>query len=303
MGPTPEARYVDAVLDAGRQAYGDLGIDRSAAQAALARIADMVLAAERSVDPETEIGLGAIVDRLVLEDVYLSEALLQGRSIAWATFEQLLERAFRSVRAHFSGRTPRALLDEIRESILGTFFIDGKIEGYRATAPIGAWGRQVVFNLFRQRINLRHSGREPASLSQLSDEEGGSNEALLPPSREPGPPEIVQQNELGEALRRAVPEAMASLDRDEHRMLDVLPTKRMTQIDLAAELGVSPFKLNRWYKEVRERFLRSVTRHVREIIGLEEQESERLVDHLVALWARDPKARSGSELSQPEPPG
>ncbi|MAB88236.1 MAG: hypothetical protein CMJ90_02100 [Planctomycetes bacterium] len=291
------------MLDAGRQAYGDLGIDRDAAEAALTRIVDMVLSAERAVDPETAVELQAILDRLVLQDVYLSQALMAGHGAAWTTFEQLLERAFRSVRAHFSGQTPRALLDEIRESILGTFFIDGKIASYRATAPIGAWGRQVVFNLFRQRINLRHSGKEPASLSQLSADADGSNEALLPASREPGPPEIVQQSELGEALRRAVSTAMASLDRDEQRMLDVLPRKRMTQIELAAELDVSPFKMNRWYKEVRERFLRAVTRHVREIIGLEEQESEQLIDQLVTLWARDPIPGSEPDLSQPEPPG
>lgn len=298
----PQPRHVDAVLDAGRKAYGDLDVDADAARNALVRIVGMVVEAERASDPDADIDIDMVVDVLVLQDVYLSEALILGRSAAWTTFEELLERGFRSVRAHFSGQTPKILLDEIRESVLGTFFIDGKISSYRATAPIGAWARQVVFNLFRQRINRRRSGKEPASLSQLADEPGDADEALLPPSHEPGPPEILQQVELGDALRQAVPRALSGLDRDEQRMLEVLPTKRMTQIDLAKELGVSPFKMNRWYKEVRDRFMRGVTRHVREIIGLDEQEAERVVEHLAALWARDPISGSGTDLSQPGPP-
>ena len=78
--------------------FGDLGIDRDAAEAALTRIVDMVLSAERAVDPETAVELQAILDRLVLQDVYLSQALMAGHGAAWTTFEQLLERAFEALR-------------------------------------------------------------------------------------------------------------------------------------------------------------------------------------------------------------
>ena len=255
------------------------------------------------MSPEAEVETDEIVDLLVLEDVYLAQALIRGNGDAWSAFEELLERCFRSVRSHFSGQTPRVLLEEIRESVLGTFFMDDKVSSFRATAPIVAWARQVVFNLFRQRINQRRSGREAPSLSQLIEEGGDPEEALLPPSRGPTPPELLHRAELATALKRAVPEALKSLDRDEQRMLAVLPTKKMTQIELAEELGVSPFKMNRWYKEVRQRFMRAVSRHVREVIGLDEQEAERLIDHLAALWANTSISQQSSDLAQPGPPG
>ena len=302
----------------GMQAYGDLGIDDDALTLGVARIITQVAAAERSSAPNAQVTVPDILEVLVLRDVYLAEGLLLGSETAWAAFEGELEGAFRSVRSHFSGQTPQVLLDEIRDSVLGTFFVDGKVRTYRATAPIGAWARQVVFNLFRQRINLRKSGKEATALSQMTDEESrGGEDSLLPPSGAPSPPEVLHRIELSQALRHAVPKALATLDRDEQRMLDVLPIKRMTQVDLARELGVSPFKLNRWYKEVRARFLRGVTRHVREVIGLDDEEARRLIDHLAAVWARsgpvpeEPRKDGGEDhistpqidLAQSDPPG
>ena len=280
-------RHVETVLAEGRSAYGDLGLDEVAATAGLARIITAVATAEIASVPDAPPTVDQICGVLVMRDVYLSEALLRGVSTAWLRFEEVIEVAFRSVRSHFSGQTPQVVLDEIRESVLGTFFIDGKIATFRATAPLGAWARQVVFNIFRQRMNKRRSGREATSLSQLADQESEDHAQLLPPSREPPPDEVAHLAEWGVALERAVPEALESLDRDERRMLEMLPTKRMTQVDLARELDVSPFKLNRWYKEVRQRFLRSVTHRLRMLIGLDEDESHRLVDYLVGLWCEE----------------
>lgn len=299
------AHVVAEIHAAGVDAYGDLGVDEGVVAAGMARIVTLVAEAERAAAPNGELSVEAILGVLVLRDVYLAEALVRGVGAAWTAFESQLEGAFRSVRSHFSGQTPQVLLDEIRDSVLGTFFVDGKVNSYRATAPIGAWARQVVFNLFRQRINFRRSGKEATALSQLGDEDTHGPDTLLPPSGAPEPPDALHRIELSEALRHAVPKALATLDRDEQRMLDVLPTRRMTQVDLARELEVSPFKLNRWYKEVRERFLRGVTRHVREVIGLDEEEAQRLIDHLAAVWARggtDPTSRRGGDLSQPDEP-
>jgi len=283
---TQEGPRVQQVLTEGRSAYGDLGIDDILATAALSRIAISVIKAELASDRMTSPpSLEQVFPLLVLRDVYLSEALLRGHGEAWTQFEELLEVAFRSVRSHFTGQTPQRVLDEIRESVLGTFFLDGKIHSFRATAPLGAWARQVVFNIFRQHMNRRRDGRESTALSQITDnDQEGAADALLPPSREPPPHELLHRAEWSEALERAVPEALDLLDRDERRMLEVLPTRRMTQIQLAEALGISPFKLNRWYKEVRARFLRSVTHRLRLLVGLEQGESERLMDYLVTLW-------------------
>jgi len=291
----------------GEEAYGDLDLDDTMVATGAARVVTLVVDSEQAVDAAGEITMPAIIDTLVLRDVYLAEALVRGIGAAWTAFEDQQEGAFRSVRSHFSGQTPQILLDEIRDSVLGTFFVDGKVRTFRATAPIGAWARQIVFNLFRQRINLRRSGKEATALSQLGDDEQGADR-LLPPSGAPSPPEALHRIELSDALRYAVPKALATLDRDEQRMLDALPTKQMTQIELAEEIGVSPFKLNRWYKEVRERFLRGVTRHVRERIGLDDEETQRLIDHLAAVWARSatgptPISRSEQDLPQPEDSG
>ena len=190
--------------------------------------------------------------------------------------------------------------EEIRETILGTFFLDGKVATYRATAPIGAWARQVVFNLFRQRMNQRRSGRETPSLSQIG-ETGKDAESLLPVSREPPPPDVLDRAEWSEVFARVVPEALSCLDRDERRMLEVLPTKLMTQVQLCKEMGISPFKLNRWYKEVRQRFLREVTHRLRLLADLDEVQADRLVAYLASLWSgrAPPSARESPQGGPP----
>jgi RNA polymerase sigma factor (sigma-70 family) len=274
---------VARLLEEGRAAYGDLGLNPLSGAKALARLIAAVAASERSRDASAVISIDQIVASFVLQDVYLAESLLHGCSPAWARFEEELDAAYRNVRSHFLGQTPSRILEEIRESVLGTFYMEGKVATYRATAPISAWARQVIFNLFLQAIRRARSGRDPTSLSQLMDG-NDAQESLLPPSREPPPPDVLGRREWHEAFLRAVPEALEALDRDERRMLEVLPTKRMTQVQLAQELGVSPFRLNRWYKEVRQRFQREVTHRLRLLVDLDAGDVDRLVAYLATVW-------------------
>lgn len=290
------AGFLGKIERDGRARYGELGIGSDGCARSLARIVCANLAAERTATPGHETPPDEICDGLVAADIYLAEALLAGVPAAWTAFEDLIETAWRTVRSHFAGHTSRRILEEIRESILGTFFLDRKVASWRATAPLGAWARQVIFNLFRQRMNERKSGREGPTLSQIGDS-GADSEGLLPPSREPPPPDVLDHAEWSEVFARVVPEALGTLDRDERRMLEVLPTKRMTQVQLCRQMGISPFKLNRWYKDVRRRFLRDVTHRLRLLCDLDEVQADRLVAYLAGLWN---SGNSGSERDFPQ---
>jgi DNA-directed RNA polymerase specialized sigma24 family protein len=275
--------------------YGDLGLGEEACGRGFARIVAAVLEAEADALPGEPLpAIDEVCGTIVLPDAYLAQALVEGRAEAWQTLEELLDTAWRTVRAHFAGQASRLVLEEIRESILGTFFLDGKVATYRATAPIGAWARQVIFNLFRQRMNQRRSGHVAPALSQIGETDADL-EGLLPPSRELPPPDAMDRTEWSEVFARIVPEALAVLDRDERRMLEVLPSKAMTQVQLCKELGVSPFKLNRWYKDVRRRFLREVTHRLRLLSDLDEVQADRLVAYLAGLWSQEAVGDSTQE--------
>lgn len=267
----------------GRARYGPLGLSQDEVLAAFARLGTAILAAElrRGGGPEKGQPLpsiSAIVEALVPSEAYLAEALVRGRASAWHVFDTVLERSLRLVRGQYPGVGPQRALEEVAEGLQGAFWADGRIASFRATAPIGAWTRQVLLNMVRQRLASQRTRPAPLPLSTLQHDD----EAGPPPIPDPGasPEERVTEDEWADVLRRAVPAAVARLDRDERRMLRALPTREITQVALAKELGVSPFKLNRWYKEVRERFLRELTHQLRLEIGLEAREAEGLVGYL-----------------------
>ncbi len=268
-------------LREGRARHGDFGLDARALLVAVARAAIEVAEAEKRAGgrPTPE----GVLATLLPAELYLAEALCRGVPAAWSAFEDVLEASFRSVRSHLGGRASRTIMREIRESILGTFFLDRKVDTYRGTAPLGAWARQVIFNLFRQRLHLRKTGRETPAFSQIGAQDDDI-ESLLPAAREPPPPEMLDRDEWTAALARVVPEAFRDLDPVERRMLEVLPTKIMSQVKLCRELGISPFKLNRWYKDVRRRFLRGVALRLKADCDLDELQAERLIGYLAGLW-------------------
>lgn len=278
------APWIRRLRDEGRGRYGDLGLGDEGCQIAVFRLVELNLLAERRRQPSAALQPETHAERLIFADGYLAEALVQDREAAWDTFSGVLASALRQAARHSSGI--RARWEELEDDLLALFFGGEKVATYRATAPIAAWARQVVINVMRQRLQGRSRLVTETSLPSLRDPDGQSG-LLEPASTAPGPEDEATRREWREALRAAVPKALQGLDRDERRMLSELPVRRITQVEMAQELGVSPFKMNRWYKEVRGRFLRRLTHELRLAIGLASDETEELVSWLTAALERD----------------
>jgi|GEM_PF-6358928 RNA polymerase sigma factor (sigma-70 family) len=269
-----EAPRLAEMQRVGFATYGDLGLGVRDATRALARCAEAI------VRVEGELPHSALA-RVVLADAWFAEALLLGRESAWKQFSPIVGAAVRSLHANVHSALGRLIITDLEGSALGAFYMESRIASYRATAPISAWARTVVFNLWRAALARQKDSRTAVAFSQLTAEDGAV-EDLAPPSHEPDPAELASREEWDKILARIVPEALSGLDRDERRMLSALPSKQVTQVALARELGVSPFRINRWYKEVRERFLRAVRRGLQLDAHLSELEAERLVAWLAS---------------------
>lgn len=270
-----ESQRIHAMQRTGSATFGAFGLTRMDAARALARCTDAIVRMEGD-EPRNAL------ERVVLADAWFAEALRLGREDAWIRFEGIVSAAVRSLGSESRSLLGRLALKDVEDAALGAFYLDGRIASFRATAPIGAWVRQVVFNLWRAQLARRKDPRTGVPLSQLASEEGSADD-LLPPARDLDPAECASREEWDRILARVVPEALAQLDRDERRMLAVLPGRQLTQVALAEELGISPFKINRWYKDVRERFLRAVRRGLQLEVHLSELQADRLVAWLAGL--------------------
>ncbi len=285
-----ESQRIDAMQCAGVAVFGAFGLTTTDAARALARCASAIVRIEGDV-PRSAI------KRVVLADAWFAEALRLGREDAWLHFEGIVAAAVRSLGSESRSLLGRLTLKDVEDGALGAFYLDGRIASYRATAPIGAWVRQVVFNLWRAGLSRRKDPRVGVPLSQLAAEDGTA-EDLLPAARDLDPAECASREEWDRILARVVPEALAQLDRDERRMLAVLPGRQLTQVALAEELGISPFKINRWYKDVRERFLRAVRRGLQLEVQLSELQADRLVAWLAGLDTTGAPGPAGAENAQ-----
>jgi hypothetical protein len=61
---------------------------------------------------------------------------------------------------------------------------------------------------------------------------------------------------------------MDSFSADEQRLLRELSSRQSTQVGICQEFGMSPFTLNRWYKEIRGKFQLRLVRELRDLLGL-----------------------------------
>jgi RNA polymerase sigma factor (sigma-70 family) len=224
------------------------------------------------------------LETLCFEDLSFVEALVRGNGKAWQRFDALLLRIVAQVSSRFRNTSSKRILEDLRQEIMGLFYLDGKVLTYRASAPLEAWVRQVVFNHWRRAVKQESGEKRIHSLDQTS--EGHDAPRLIADPKAAPPDHRMDQREWASALARAIPEAMKSLDRDERRMLELLPSKKLTQLEMAEELKVSPFKMSRWYKEVRERFQKSLTRELRRDLAIEEAEISHLMEYLAELWTR-----------------
>lgn len=281
-----DAGTLDSMESEGRRLYGAFGLSREELAAGLARLLVLAMrAAERKSPGQPPASPEIFASLICPADAYFAEALVLGRGEAWRLFDGILHRVVGQVGHRFRGKSSSRILDEMREETMGLFYLDGKVATFRATAPIEAWARQVVFNQWRRAVSREGPGRKILSLSQGPGEESTPSETI-PDPRIPPPDQRLDQREWAAALARAIPEALASLDRDERRMVEELPAKLISQVELAAQLRVSPFKLSRWYKEVRARFLKALTRELRQELPIDEAELDHLLRYLAGLWRR-----------------
>ncbi len=229
----------------------------------------LVSLAERNLAQGITASFADSCELLVLEDLGLAELALSGDARAWEILRELVAKAISLLSARTGqGKRGLAIIQELREDLLGAFLLQEKLLTYRATAPLVPWIRQIAFNRFRERLleMKRRSTTEPL-FSDLNQDPSSPLPSLPPASTKDALATIAAQ-EWETALRLAVPEALAALPTSERRMMEVLPTRTLTQVQLCEELGVSPFTLNRWYKDARQRFLRLLVQDLRFRLGL-----------------------------------
>lgn len=268
------------ILQLGSKCHGDLGLSTADCAVAFNRI---VLAIQTSEEAHgRKLSEREAAQRIIPEDAYLAQALVERKAKAWKLYSSMIHEVVQSLRSHAHTSTARAALREVADCALGTLFMDGRMDTYRATAPLRAWTRQVVLNLYR--AQLAAGNRTAPLCSHGPDDEACNCENGVPQDRHPNPGELADHHEWDEVLARAVPAALKSFDRDELRMLRLLPGKQMTQVALASELRISPFRMNRWYKDVRTRFLRAVTRHIHLDAHLTDLQADRLIAWLAESW-------------------
>ncbi|HMS17132.1 MAG TPA: hypothetical protein PKA37_09860 [Planctomycetota bacterium] len=275
-----------ATAGTGSAKYGELPIGHRELLMGLLRVLNSTAAALLRQAPDRPLPKPLeVIPTLCLDDLYLAESLLLGHESAWIAFERLLKTVLDSVGSRFRGPSALRFRDDLREEMTGLFYMDDKIRTYRAGAPLEAWMRQVVYHHWQRMLRNSMGERRTISLDAGSTESGGSmtyeDQRSLPPDQR------AQQKEWSDALSQAIPRALACLDRDERRMLTELPTKVITQQQLAEELKISTFKMSRWYKSVRERFQKALLRELREDLRIEDKELDHLLDDLGQLWGRD----------------
>jgi hypothetical protein len=267
------------LLAPAREAYPDVEIEGRRFLAGLLRCYVAVLDAEATASGPRP-GFAEVVARLATEDVYLAEACVAGNTKAWARLEDLIEQGARMARKSFTQGAMRVRLFELRETLLGTFYLEKKILTYRGTGPLRAWIRQVIFNLLRRAVNQRRAGRETEAISQLG-EENRQDFADRPSPAAPTPVDLLVRREWDDLLKAAVPDALRAFTPEELLMLKLLPSREATQIELCQRLNVSPFQLNRWYREVRLRFIQRVKDELRRRAPGAEIEFDRLLRFFV----------------------
>jgi DNA-directed RNA polymerase specialized sigma24 family protein len=249
-------------------AYGGVLLGSRSCARALARVVPAI--AERELRAGGTPEPGAILSLLVLRDLGLVQAALEQDARAWMHLATLVRRAVRVLALRLgSGRRGRQVAEELEENLLGSMFLKGKLGTYRATAPVIPWLRQVACNRARERMSEIRRAEE---LSRpLAESEDGLAEPGSGRRRGPWDPRIlVEEEEIRAVLAWALPRVLDTFSAEEREMLQRLSQGEITQVELCQQFGVSPFTLNRWYREVRERFRKRLVREAREALGLHE---------------------------------
>ena len=275
---------VNQMKHLGESKYGPLGLSLEQFASGLARILLLQKKARMRHRPNrTPPSPADLIEDVKWADVAFAESLARGSNSSWIAFQEMLDEIMRKLRSQALGTRSVAVAEEIRNEVLSVFYLGGKILTYRGSAPIYGWARQILSNLIKRTHRRRAINQDlNAPDNQLDNEELVMS---FEDSRVEDPAMRLDQVIWTQALAKAIPEALAELDRDERKILSLLATGSTTQIALAKEMGVNTFRMNRWYQDIRIRFRKAISRSLQMNLQVDEAELDALLAYLTQLWA------------------
>lgn len=254
-----------------REQDGDLGVP-------LETFTAHVEAAVRERSGDDEEKALAVVDRLVLRDVYLVLGCLAGHPAALRLFDDRFRGYLRALSRRYA---PHAqLAEDIEAEMLCTLFqpreADGagepRLAAYRGMGTLQGWLRVA---LRRLAIDMARSrAHRPTATAE------GDGEIVRVVGAGPDVAERLAAHDAVERLRPLLDDCVAELDPAQRDLMRLYYRDGWVLRELAARLGCDIATVHRRLAAIRKRIWTGLTRRARQRLGLDERDLRRLVGEL-----------------------
>jgi RNA polymerase sigma-70 factor (ECF subfamily) len=233
---------------------------------------------ELSVDPESFarhlaravvwIGDSATLATLVVEDLYLTCACLDGVSGAADTLVALHGKVIRHTIERLAGKSDSDAIAQgvISDLIVGSLTSGPEIGKYAGRAPLSRW-----LDVVARRAALRwlRAERKTAGVAEL-----GAAEPVLGPAT---PPEIALfRQRYGRDFQRALKDVLSKTPESDRAILRLYLVNGVSVEKIGKMLGVSQSTASRWLAKAREDILSNLKCILKEQVKLSSGEIESL---------------------------
>jgi RNA polymerase sigma-70 factor (ECF subfamily) len=191
-------------------------------------------------------------------DLELARACGRGDAAALERFE----REFLNQVPLLLARTHAELADEVMQALRHKLFVDKKIDEYSGKGPLGGWLRVVAM---RTAIDLRRDEKPRVELPRsLADQTLDSPELA-----------VIKERYLPE-LKAALSESLQRLTSEERNLLRLHLLDGLNLEQIAKLFAVNRSTVFRWLAATREKLFADARRHLREKLGVSDEEFDSL---------------------------